>query len=84
MEDVGIFYGRLVYSTAIWYILWPFGILFGYLVHFSRFGMLYREKSGNPGPELSPATNCSGFFPPLFWIVAIFRKCLQRVLHCKT
>jgi hypothetical protein len=26
---------------AIWYILWS-------LVYFSRFGMLYREKSGNP------------------------------------
>jgi hypothetical protein len=26
MEDVGIFYGHLVYFMAIWYILWPFGI----------------------------------------------------------
>jgi hypothetical protein len=26
-------------------ILWPFGIFCG---HFSRFGMLYQEKSGNP------------------------------------
>jgi hypothetical protein len=24
----------------------------GHLVHFFRFGMLYREKSGNPGPEM--------------------------------
>jgi hypothetical protein len=32
------------------YILWPFGtyiLCFGIL--FSRFGMLYQEKSGNPG-----------------------------------
>jgi hypothetical protein len=25
MEDVGIFYGHLVYLVAIWYILWLFG-----------------------------------------------------------
>jgi hypothetical protein len=35
MEDVGIFYGHLVYSTVIWYIS-------------PRFGMLHQEKSGNP------------------------------------
>jgi hypothetical protein len=27
--------------VAIWYILWSFGT-------FSRFGMLYQQKSGNP------------------------------------
>jgi hypothetical protein len=27
----------------------PFGIFSGHLVYFPRFGMLYREKSGNPG-----------------------------------
>jgi hypothetical protein len=42
MEDVGVFHGHLVY-------LRPFGIFNGYLVHFPRFGMLYQEKSGNPG-----------------------------------
>jgi hypothetical protein len=31
------------------YILWTFGIIHNNLVHFSRFGVLYREKSGNPG-----------------------------------
>jgi hypothetical protein len=86
MKDNGIFYGHLVYFTAIlvyfvavwyilwplWYILWPFGIFCGHygifgghLVYyyivvwyiillfgiFSRFGMLYQEKSGNPGGE---------------------------------
>jgi hypothetical protein len=40
---VHIFYGHLVFFfTAIWYILWLFGI------YFSRFGTLYQEKSGNP------------------------------------
>jgi hypothetical protein len=49
MEDVGIFYSRLVYLTAIWYFLWSFGIFYAHLVYFSRFGMLHQEKSGNPG-----------------------------------
>jgi hypothetical protein len=29
MEDVGLFYGRLVYFTSIWFILWPCGIVYG-------------------------------------------------------
>jgi hypothetical protein len=44
---LGVFYsnfvsfkGKIVYFMVIWYILRLFGI-------FSRFGMLYREKSGN-------------------------------------
>jgi hypothetical protein len=41
MEDVGIFYGHLEY-------LRPFGVSCGNLVHFFRFGLLCREKSGNP------------------------------------
>jgi hypothetical protein len=34
--------------TAIWHILLPLGIVHGHLVYFSRFGMKYQEKSGNP------------------------------------
>jgi hypothetical protein len=41
MEDVGILYGHLVDFTAMWSILRPFGLFYGYLVYFSRFGMLY-------------------------------------------
>jgi hypothetical protein len=48
MEGVGIFYVHLVYFTDIWYILWAFGIFYGRLVDFFRFGILYQEKSGNP------------------------------------
>jgi hypothetical protein len=51
-----IYCGHLVDFVAIWYILWLFGIFCGHLVYFmaiwyicSRFGMLYEEKSGNPG-----------------------------------
>jgi hypothetical protein len=51
MEDVGIFYGHLVHFTAFCYILCTFGIVRGNLVFFSRFGILYKEKSGNPAQE---------------------------------
>jgi hypothetical protein len=51
MEDVGIFLAHLVF-------LGPLGIFFGHLVHFwviwyifTRFGMLYQEKSGNPAVD---------------------------------
>jgi hypothetical protein len=33
----------------IWSILQPFGTFYGNLVYYSRFGMLYHEKSGKPG-----------------------------------
>jgi hypothetical protein len=33
---------------VIWYILWLFGIFYGYLVCLPRFGTLYQEKSGIP------------------------------------
>jgi hypothetical protein len=41
-----LFYGYWVHFMAIWYTLWSFGI------HIFRFGMLCREKSGNP--DLDP------------------------------
>jgi hypothetical protein len=41
----------LVYFMAIWYILWPFGIFMFIWYQFSRFGILYQEKSGNPVHE---------------------------------
>jgi hypothetical protein len=50
MEDGGLFYGPLVYFTAlwsilrpfglftsIWYIVWPFDIFYGYLVYIGIF-----------------------------------------------
>jgi hypothetical protein len=47
MEDVCIFYGRMVYLTAVWnycsHLVYLMVIGF-----FSRFGILYPEKSGNP------------------------------------
>jgi hypothetical protein len=49
MDDVGIF-------VAIWYILRLFGIFMAILVYFSRFSMLYQEKSVNHdfGADFSP------------------------------
>jgi hypothetical protein len=37
----------LINFTVIWNTLRPFGIFYGLYI-FSRFGMLYRGKSGNP------------------------------------
>jgi hypothetical protein len=44
-----------IYFMAIWNISWRFGIFYDHLVHcvsvlyiFSRFGIMYQEKSGNP------------------------------------
>jgi hypothetical protein len=42
MESVGIFFGPLVCFTAIWNILL-------FRIFFARFGMFYKEKSGNTG-----------------------------------
>jgi hypothetical protein len=47
IENVGIFYGHLVYIMATWYILWPLGIYYGiYFVIiwyvFSRFGIFHQ------------------------------------------
>jgi hypothetical protein len=52
MEDVGIFYVLLVHFTVLWYILWTLGRVRRNLVYFSRLGILYQEKSGNPAKQL--------------------------------
>jgi hypothetical protein len=48
MENAGMFYGHLKYSTVIRYILWSFGnvVVIWYIL--PRFGKLCHEKSGNP------------------------------------
>jgi hypothetical protein len=47
LRPSGIFYGHLVHFVAIWYIQ-------------SRFGMLYREKSGNPAQTRASRLTFSG------------------------
>jgi hypothetical protein len=50
IEDVGIFYVHLIHFTAIWYILWHFGIFYGYLVYvFYPVLIFLARKSGSPG-----------------------------------
>jgi hypothetical protein len=39
MENFGKFYNPLEYFKAIWYNLWPFGIVCNKLVYISQFGM---------------------------------------------
>jgi hypothetical protein len=48
MENVSLFCGHFINFPAIWYILWPFGKFCGHLYIFPRFGILHREKYGNP------------------------------------
>jgi hypothetical protein len=48
MKDVGIYYGHLVLFTDFCHILWTFGTARD-VAYFSHFGILYQEKSGNPG-----------------------------------
>jgi hypothetical protein len=48
MENVGIFYDLLEYFMAIWYNLWPFGIVCGHLAYFSKFGMFRPRKIWQP------------------------------------
>jgi hypothetical protein len=48
MEDIGIFYCYLVYFTANWYILWPFGIFRGLLVYFAPFWLVVPRKIWQP------------------------------------
>jgi hypothetical protein len=65
-EDVGIFSAllsilsilqQMLYFMAIWCI---YLVVFWYI--FSRFGMLYREKSGNPDWPLERRGKCKGNF----------------------
>jgi hypothetical protein len=62
MEDVGVFYGHLVYFMAIWYIFWPFSIINGHLVYFLLFWYVLQRKSGNPELNLSEFL-CTTFAP---------------------
>jgi hypothetical protein len=49
LENVNIFYSHWEYFTHIWIILWPVGTFCAHLVRFSGFGIMFQEKSGNPG-----------------------------------
>jgi hypothetical protein len=57
MEDVGIFYGYLVYVTSIWYFRWTFGIFHVNLVSFPSFWNVVLRKSGSPAPDRQAGIN---------------------------
>jgi hypothetical protein len=59
-----------IYFMAIWNILRTFVIFYDHLVHFSGFGIMYHEKSGNPAfDSLYSAKNYS----------AKYKVCIQRI-----
>jgi hypothetical protein len=70
MEDAGLIYGRLVCLTTLWYIC-------GRLVYFMliwyvifRLGILYQEKSGNPGKvkcRLAKSSSSSSLKRTIAW-----------------
>jgi hypothetical protein len=45
MSNVGIFYDRLEYFMAIWYNLWPFGIVCGHLLYFFQIWNVWTKKN---------------------------------------
>jgi hypothetical protein len=51
LGKVYIFYGHLEYFVEIWNILRPFGTFCIHLVHFTGFGIMHQEKSGNPARD---------------------------------
>jgi hypothetical protein len=48
MVNVTSFYDHLEYFMAIWYNLWPFGIVCGHLLFFSQFGMFGPREIWQP------------------------------------
>jgi hypothetical protein len=44
MVNVGIFYDHLEYCMAIWYNLWPFGIVCGHLLFFPIWIVLTKKN----------------------------------------
>jgi hypothetical protein len=53
MEYVVVYSGHLEYFITNGYILWAFDNFAVVWYVFPRFGILYQEKSGNPGAHLS-------------------------------
>jgi hypothetical protein len=73
MGDVGICH--LVHFTTVWYILWPSGIFYGHLLCFPRLGVLYQEKTGNPGLFGDQSEKTSHFLEGkcrIFFSIALF------------
>jgi hypothetical protein len=52
MVNLGVFNDHLEFLMAIWYNLWPFGIVYGHLLYFSQFGMFGPRKIWQPWMKL--------------------------------
>jgi hypothetical protein len=67
MKDVGKFYGQSVYFTTVCYILWPFGVFYGYIfgINFPVLVFCTKEKSGNPAGRLVLRTGKLSVTPQL-------------------
>jgi hypothetical protein len=53
MENTVILYDHLEYFSINWYNLWPFGIVCGHFVYFSRFDMFGPRKIWQPWSEVT-------------------------------
>jgi hypothetical protein len=58
MENVGILYCHchILRSSGKWYVHLVYFVVNWYI--FARFGMLYREKSGNPVLKVEASLKC--------------------------
>jgi hypothetical protein len=82
-EKVGMFCAHLEYTTAIWYILRPFGNLVAIWYIFSLFGKLCQEKSGNAGHtcEAKTVQNCQIALVPLHRAAELSRHLHVRLIE---
>jgi hypothetical protein len=61
-ENAVIYSGSLEYFTTIGNILWKIGYFVVIWYIFLRFGISFKEISGNPGSDVNPRkTHCSAF-----------------------
>jgi hypothetical protein len=63
MQNVAILYAHLEYFTAIWYNLWPFGIVCGHLVYVSHSGMFGPRKNLATLVRRGKMNSTSSYFP---------------------
>jgi hypothetical protein len=81
------FYGHFVHFTDFCYIIYIIICTYMYnLVSFSRFGILYQEKSGNPGAHLylPKCINCvTARIQNTFCSVSKFMQRLDGVMSAK-
>jgi hypothetical protein len=75
--NVGVFYDHLEYLMAIWYNLWPFGIVCVHLVHFFQFWYHVPRKLWQPW--LRDTKIISPLSHNIYYLYLILSDCL--VLH---